>query len=364
MPFDIYDTIFMMACVREKPKVYSFLKDRYFQRTEAFQTEKVFVDFDDGEGDIMAPFVIPRVGKVPMDRVGYETRELAPSYIAPSRPLTVDLLTRRRAGESIVSTMTPEQRARAYLVEDLDFLDRTITRREEWMCAQTMLHNACHMEHVGDRIDADKTIPMDVYYYEQGGHNRGVFEPSAKWAVGTATKRGTWYSDVCRLAADLCESGRNAADLIVGADVGEMILSDPWVVSMMDNRRITLGTIDPRWQENGAVYIAQLNFSGIMLDIFVYRGTYQEMVGRKLVTRTYIPKTAALIAAPGTGILRYGAVTQVEMDKQLYTRTGSRVPKHLVDEVSNQEETILTARPLASPIMKAPWRACEDVFAA
>ena len=364
---DIYTTYFMLTLIREKGMVYSFLKDRYFPRTEEFKTEKVYMDYDDGEGNLLAPFVIPRVGKVPMERVGYETRELAPAFIAPSRPLSIDILTRRVAGESLSSTMTPEQRERAYLVGDLDFLDKTISRREEWMCAETMLNNSCRMEHVGDRVDASKTVPMDVYYYgtkDGKGDNPGVFKPSAKWEVGTEGQRGTWFNDVAKYAANLYTNGREASDLVVGSDVGDMILNDPWVVKMLDNRRIELGTINPKWKENGVVFIGTLNFSGIPLDIFVYRGTYQvrNKTGN-LVTVPYFPKSAAMIAAPNTGILRYGMVTQIEMDKKTHSRVGTRIPKHLVDEGANAKETILTSRPIAAPQVKSPWRACKDVFA-
>ena len=367
MAFDIYSTHFMLACIREKGQVYSFLKDRYFPKSEEFKTDKVFLDYDDGEGNLLAPFVIPRVGKVPMERSGYETRELAPAYIAPSRPLSIDNLTRRMAGESIVSNLTPEQRERAYLVNDLDFLDRTISRREEWMCANVLLKNACHMEHVGDRLDDSKKISMDVYYYGVGdngqGKNPGVFTPSAKWTVGTANKRGVWYTDICKHAAALCDNGREVTDLVLGADSGDLILNDPWVISMLDNRRIELGAIDPRWQGNGVVYLGKLNFSGILLDIFIYRGTYQEKsAAGQTVTKPYFPKGAALLAAPGTGILRYGVVNQIEIDKKTHNRTGKRIPKHLVNEDANLKETILTARPIASPLVKSPWRACEDVF--
>lgn len=361
MEFDIYSTHFMEAVIREKPVVYSFLMDRYFgSQPSVFKTETVFVDYDDGEGNPLAPFVVPRVGKVPMDRAGYETRELAPAYIAPSRPLSIDILKKRMAGESLVSTMTPAQRERQYLVGDMDFLDKAITRSEELMCATTLLDNACEIVHIGDK--EDKGVMFTAKFYD-GSDNPGVFVPSDKWAVGTATKRGTWYAEVCKRAAELMDNGREVTDLVVGADVGEMILSDPWVISMMDNRRITLGTIDPRWKDNGVVYIGQLNFGGIMLDIFVYRGTYQKKdEDGKMKTIPYIPSTSAILAAPNTGKLRYGAVTQVERDGNTYTRTGKRVPKHNVNVEENLKETILTARPLAAPIMKAPWRACRDVF--
>ena len=43
--FDLYSTIFMEALIREKPRVYSFLRDRYFGGTPSiFKTKKVIVD--------------------------------------------------------------------------------------------------------------------------------------------------------------------------------------------------------------------------------------------------------------------------------------------------------------------------------
>lgn len=359
--FDIYSTHFMEALIREKPKVYSFLRDRYFGGTPSiFKTEKVYVDYDDGEGNLLAPFVVPRVGKVPMERVGYETRELAPSYIAPSRPLSIDILTKRMAGESLVSTMTPAQRERSYLVGDLDFLDKAITRSEEWMCAGTLLDNACEIVHIGDK--ENKGVKFEARFYE-GSENPGVFKPANKWEVGTATKRGVWYNEVCREAAGLMDAGRTVTDLVVGPNVGEMIQNDPWVIAMMDNRRMEIGKIDPQWKENGVVYLGHLNFGGVMLDVMIYRGSYQEKTKTgKLTTKQYFPSDGALLAAPNTGKLRYGMVTQVEMDKKTYTRTGTRIPKHNVDVDANLKETILTSRPLPAPIMKSAWRACRDVF--
>ena len=364
MAINIYQPVFMEAALKEMPKVYTFIKDRYFGSTPTiFKTEKIMIDYDDGEGNLLAPFVVPRVGAVPMMRSGYNTYELTPPYIAPSRPLSIDDLKMRMAGESIVSTMTPEQRERQFLIDDLAYLDRAITRREEWMCVNTMLDNACTMHHIGDK--ENKPDDFTAQYYD-GDVNPGVFQPSSAWDVGTASKRGTWYKDVAAQAASLVDAGRNVTDLIVGSDVAEMILSDPWVHTMLDNRRIEIGEVDPRWQPNGAVRIGRLNFGGIALDIFTYRGTYQEKNAEtgELETKHYFPTTGALLAAPNTGKLRYGAVTQVEMDTKTHTRTGTRVPKHNIDYVHNQKETILTSRPIAAPIMKSPWRACRDVMTA
>lgn len=358
---DLYSTHFMEAVIREKPTVYTFIRDRYFGGAPGvFKTPKIMVDYDDGAGNLLAPFVVPRVGKVPMERAGYETRELTPAYIAPSRPLSIDVLEKRLAGESLVSTMTPAQRERQYLVDDLDFLDKAISRREEWMCVNTMLDNACTMEHIGDK--ADKHIDKTARYYD-GNDNPGVFKPSAKWAAGTAAKRGTWYEDVCAQIDSMTAAGRDVTDLVVGSNVAQIILNDPWVISMLDNRRGWLGEVDPRWQPNGVVRVAKLNFDGVELEIFSYKGTYQVMQqDGKLKTEQYFPVDGAMLCAPNTGKLRYGAVTQVEMDKKTYTRTGRRIPKHNVDVDANLKETILTSRPNAAPNMKGQWRACRNVF--
>ena len=117
---DIYSTHFMEMLLREKPQVFTFLRDRYFPEVAIFKTDKVIVDYDDGEGNELAPFVIPEVGKAPMGRSGYETMELAPANIAPSRPLSLNDIKKRRAGESLVSEDTPEMRERKLLVEDLE----------------------------------------------------------------------------------------------------------------------------------------------------------------------------------------------------------------------------------------------------
>lgn len=359
MGFDIYSTAYLEAVIKEKPQVYTFLRDRYFGERDVFKTEKVFLDYVDGEGNVLAPFVVPEVGKVPMGRSGYETFELTPAYIAPSRVLTVNDLAKRRAGEALDSAKTPEQREREYLVEDLDFLDKAITRREEWMCAETMLNNECRMEHIGDK--ADKAEAIIAKYYD--GANEGVFTPSAKWEVGTATKRGTWYTDVCKQIESMTAAGREVSDLVVGGEVAQLILNDPWVMQMLDNRRVELGKVDPRWQGNGVTRLGILNFDGVDLTIFAYRGTYQSKDSKgKLTTKLYFPSTGALLASPATGKLRYGAVNQMEKDGHFHTRTGMRVPKYNANIESNIEETILTSRPVAAPKMKGQWRACKDVL--
>ena len=362
MAYDIYSPEFMMALVREIPQNYTFIKDRYFGADPTmFKTEKVLVDYDDGAGRIMAPFVIPTVGPIPVTRDGYETNELTPPYIAISLPLTIADLTHRLAGESIVSELTPEQREKFYLMNDMNTLDLAVTRREEWMCVNTMLDNECKMTHIGN--NGAKGRDLTARYYS--GTNDGVFKPSEVWAASTDDKQpGTWYKGVCAQLSDMRKRGRNATDLIVGSQVGQMILNDPWVWKMLDNRRAELGEVDPRWQAAGVTRIGKLNFGGKDLEIFIYEGTYEErdVKSRSLTSKDYFPTTGALLAEPNSGKLAYGAVNQMEKDEKFHTRTGTRVPKSVADVHHNAKETMLTSRPIAVPKIKSPWRGCRNVF--
>ena len=140
---DIYSTYFMLAAVREIPLEQSFFKSRYFPTDDAmdvFGTSRVLADYK--EKQKRAPFVLPRIGSIPGTRDGFSTAELEPANIAVAMPLTLDQLQSRGFGESLLSTATPAERERHFLVHDLAELSARISRSEELLAVQTIL-NLC-----------------------------------------------------------------------------------------------------------------------------------------------------------------------------------------------------------------------------
>jgi hypothetical protein len=361
--FNFYQTAVLMGAIKELHPVYTFMLDRYFGGADSaavFPTEEVYIDYDDGEGDILAPFVLPMVGAVPMMREGFQTHKLTPPYISIKRPVTSGDITHRMAGEEITSTQTPESRARTLEMADLESLKKAIVRRMEWMAVQTMLDNKCTMTHVGD--NGKKGKDLTAQYYE-GTDNPGTFTATKPWAAGTAEKPGSWLDGVSEQVDSMISAGREVTDLVVGSEVAKMIATDPWIKELMDNRRIEIGEIDPRWQQAGVRRLGRLNVAGTELTVFNYTGTYQEKDNKgKKTTVNYFPTKAAVLAAPNTGKVAVGAVTQVEEDKEFHTRTGVYVPKTLVSEEANTRSNIMTSRPILYPAMKSPWRACRNVL--
>lgn len=349
---DIYQTWWMLNAVREKQPEYTFLLDRYFQTgaEDIFATKEVLVDYMDAEGHKIAPFVSERYGAVPYKRGGYRTYKLEPGHVSVSRPLTLDDLTSRQFGEAVFSARTPEERARLLLAGDLDALDRLISRREEWMAAMTMRDNAVDMSYLLDDVSKKKIPLRAAYYDEDQGDNPAELTPAVKWDNG-----GSWMDDVSAAAQDLADEGRPVSDLVVGSDVAQFILKDEKTHKLLDNRRIEIGTVDPRWQGNGVAYLGRLNFSGFDLDIFSYRGVYEDPDTGKIAR--HIDPDMAIVTAPGCGVLKYGAVTQMDHgDTMPRTYPERRVPKLNVDTAHNTRELILTSKPLTSPRYKNPWR--------
>jgi hypothetical protein len=139
---NFFDNIILATAVEEVVPAVGFFKDRYFPTGagDIFKADKVITEYRDGDRKLAA-FVAPRVGDIPMTRRGYEITSIQPAYIAPSRLLTLDELTKRGFGEAIYPGMDEQQRAARLLVDDMADMDARITRREEWMAAQTMINN-------------------------------------------------------------------------------------------------------------------------------------------------------------------------------------------------------------------------------
>lgn len=360
---DIYSTLYMLAAVEQLDPEPTFFKRRYFPtdvEMDVFGTSKVLADYKEGTHKA-APFVMPRIGALPVGRDGYSTYELEPGNISISKPLTVDQLTKRGFGESIMSTATPAERARRLLMGDLSDLSARCSRTEEWMACDTMLNNGTTMRHQTDNPEIYEDVPVKFY---EGTDNPGRFTPASTW---THTKKnadgtyvmGNWYWDIVSMAKSLTKRGRPAVDLLLGNDVGNFIMEDIWVIDMMDNRRSEYGAINPEALTEYVTSLGMFNFGGRRLNIIVNDGTFETEDGQE---KPYLDEGSVIVTAPNCGRGLYGAVTQKEMDSQWHTYAGARVPNHISTIVPPMDETVVSCRPLLVPNTVTPWVAATKVL--
>ena len=361
---DIYSTYYLLAAVRAMRPEHTFFKRRFFPTNaelDIFATAKVLADYK-GKNMKAAPFVIPRIGSVPVGRDGFSTYELEPANISLSIPLTLDQLTKRGFGESLMSSLTPADRATRLQLEDLRDLSVRITRTEEWLAIATMLDNGCIMQHQTETAGVYEDVPVKFY---DGDNNPALYTPGAKWVHSTVDEngkitRGKWYDDICNMVRMLTSAGLPATDLLMSSDVATFVMSDPWVQSALDNRRMEVGRIEPKELTEYVIEHGVMNFGGRKLSLIESCGTFEDVSGNNV---PYMPDGSVVVTAPGCGKGLYGAVTHMEEDKQFHTRAGTRVPRHLCDVRTSTRETELTARPLLVPCHANPWAAAKDVFA-
>ncbi len=359
---NIYDTLYMLAAVEQLDPEPTFFKSRYFPTNlemDVFGTSKVLADYRENTKGA-APFVMPRIGALPVGRTGYSTAELEPGNISISIPTTIDQLTKRGFGESILSQVTADERARRLLMGDLHNLSTRISRTEEWLACDTMLNNGTVMRHQSDDPEVYEDVPVKFY---DDKNNPGRFTPAAEWEHSTVAngipKPGNWYYDIVAMVKNLTKRGRPAKDLLVANDVGTFLMEDPWILYMMDNRRAQFGAINPEALTPYVTELGRFNFAGRWLDILVNDGVFTD---HKKNEKPFLADGGAIVTAPNCGRGLYGAVTQKEMDNQWHTYAGMRVPNHLSTVVPPADETILSCRPLFVPQTMTPWISAVKVF--
>ncbi len=346
---NLFDTYVLLALVEEVAPVTTFFRDRYFPTGEEdiFMADKVLTEYMKGDCK-MAAFVSERAGAIPVEREGYEIREYQPANISLSRHLTVDDLKKRCFGEALYHNLSQAQRATKLQLKDLTDLDKRITRREEWMCVQTMINNYCEMQ---EYIDA-KTKGEKRYVHFYDNVTEHLYTVSNVWN----SVAGKFIADVTNACLALSSRSLPAEDLVVGADVAQWLLTDETMSSLLDkNSGIITGLIDQKLLPKypGVTYMGRLNFGGFWLNIFAPNHTYKDDNGK---TQKYFPATSAMVTAPNCGHLMYGQVTQIDYGNDDFTsHAGSRIPRAVVDQAHNKRAIELASRPLAAPVNYSPY---------
>ena len=346
---DFFSTYNLIAAVRQIVPKASFFRDRYFPTAagDLFKADKVLVEYQDGDQK-MAPFVAPRVGDIPIDRYGYEVSEYAPPKIAPSRELTVDDLEKRGFGEAILSDSTEAQRAARLIVEDMEFLDKRIARREEWMCSQVIINNGCTVQEYLDAKTVGAARDIRFYTGQTSDHTYTVATP---WNANG----GDFFGDVKAMCRMLSKRGLRAADLLLGTDTADAVLNLGKVAERLDkNSGIITGQIEEQLSPyDGVTFMGVLNFGGFKLSLISIDEIYKNDNGTEA---SFFPATSAAVTAPGAGHLMYGKVIQIDHGStEFSTHVAARVPKLLVNEEADLRKIRLTARPLAAPHNRSPW---------
>lgn len=208
---DLFSTFALNRVIEELPSNPAFLLNMFFPMVESSTEETIMFDHVAGRRRI-APFVAHNVeGKV-VDEIGFETFSFKPAYIKDKRTFDPEKQFKRRAGEKIGGSLTPEQRLAAsvswHLSDQLDIW----TRRLEAMAAEALFSGKLTI--VGEKY------PLKVVDFLRDGRCRVVLTGGDKWSVAGVDP----IDDMEEWAQTVYDvSKRKATDFVFTSDVWKVV---------------------------------------------------------------------------------------------------------------------------------------------
>ncbi|KRR21703.1 major capsid protein [Bradyrhizobium retamae] len=134
---DLFSTTALNRVVEELPLNPAFFLNTFFTTVETSTTEDV--KFDQVKGRrLISPLVSPIVAGKVIREAGYKTSSLSPAYVKDKRVFDPNKQFKRRAGEKIGGSLTPDQRLAASIAFALNEQLEMWTRRLEVMSAEVL----------------------------------------------------------------------------------------------------------------------------------------------------------------------------------------------------------------------------------
>ena len=343
MAFDINDTRTLLGVVERAFTPNPVLVNTFFPNAVTFPTTVVDVDYKKG-GRQLAPFVVPGSKGVNMGRDGFTTKSYKPPMMRPRRNLSADDLAKRMAGESVVSTRTPAERAQEYRARDMvDLMDMCV-RREEYMAAQLLINGTYDVEGYADD-GVKKLIDTISFNFTQ----KTTMSGSDVWTNVNADAYGQIETASMAIRKNagvvptvMFMSNATAKNLLANKSVYDKLL-----VPSRDN--LALMSIKPVVESPEVVRFGRLE--AMNLDMFTYDGIYVSDAG---VATAFLLDGYVIIGVPGKGRRLYGAVTQMEKG-EFNTYEGRYVPKVTFDEEADTSAVIMSSRCIVVPENIDDW---------
>lgn len=344
----IRETYKLVKTVKKMYPVVQFLKDRYFPDGPVYYSEKALIEFKK-KGRKIAPFVIPLVNGIVMEKDGYRTDIVDAPYIAPKRVITAKELEQKAFGESPESGRSPEQRENELESEFIDDNRISILRRHEKMCADILLTGQVIMKHYATAEDAVKGENYDFKYlrfYEGEFKNKYKFTKKFK-DMTTAEKIQEFY----KMATVLRKRGVRATDIVMTSDVSMLLMSDKDFLEFYNKAKVNIGEINPTELPDGVVSNGSININGVVMTLFTYDEIYEDLDGEE---KAILPAGTIAFLQPNMGTTVYAQVT-------FYTKDGFKsyaekiVPRLVGDEKSNMAEVQAFSRPVMYPNDMDGW---------
>ncbi|MCV6589448.1 MAG: major capsid protein [Marinobacterium sp.] len=328
MSMDTYGTAELMGVVEKKSKFQPLYLALFYPSVYTSESEEIKLDQLDDEVDI-AVTVSPVVGGKVLADKGYSTRSFKAAYVKPKHEVSVDKLTKRRAGERLTGELTMAQRRNAVVAENILKEEKAILQYEEKQAVDAIIFGGYTVSGEG----------YDTQHVEFGQHpeNRVVLGPGERWAE---QDKNTY--DPTHDIEEWCQASDGMVNLaVMDAEAWKLFSAFKKVQDKLDTRRGSSSTLETAAKDLGEV----VSFKGWFgdLQIVVTRHFYHEDGQQK---RYQPPFTIVFGNTLAQGVRAYGAIKDIHAVREGMSVTD-RYPRNWVtNDDPAREYTMMQSAPL------------------
>lgn len=259
---NLFDTMTMLKAVEIMKPVPRFLADMFCADAGVSDDDRLFYDYRKGDQTGLAPFVAPGMGGVTIGREGFEMRQVAFSRLAPQRIITMRDISVRQFGENVVGGMTPAERSKRKVAEDLKTLMTVNQNRRNWMVREVLTKGKLEITRYTQEGREKEASMIADFGFEN------VYTPATLWNQAGAR----FEYDIEKFTETILEEGGDVNLIVMGPGVFDLMLENEFYRNSLDLKNANLGELQTRYSGQG-IYFRGLTRNGTMLvtDVAKFR---------------------------------------------------------------------------------------------
>jgi len=272
------------------------LVNKFFPGVQTETAEEIHFDV---EADVMglAPFVSPVVEGKAMTELGFTTKTFKPAYIKPKNVFDANRGMKRVIGEALTGSMSPQDRMRVLVANQLTVHRKQIQNRLEWMASSVLRTGAVTV--VGD------LYPSTAVSYSRDAACTVTLTGGNRWG-----QTGVKVLDSLQDWADtvMLKSGSVPLDVVMEIGAWKQFRVDADVVTRLNNQR-ALG--DRPTMGQSAINQQGLTLVGSIdgFNIWLYQGLYKDDNG---AVQRHLPSGTVIMVGDLMGYQAFGAIQDEE----------------------------------------------------
>jgi Phage major capsid protein E len=329
---DLFSTNVLLGVVQSLFAPAQFLLNKFFPLVQSETSEQIHFDLISRTRRV-APFVSPLVSGQIVASQGFTTSTFTPAYVKDKRVWDGTRALKRSPGEQIGGSLTPMDRMRAILVNELQDQVQMIQRRLELMASEAV--------RTGKVTVTGEKYPTVVVDFLRAAGNTVTLTGGALWSASTAipmlSNLHTWAVSVLKA------SGAYPLDVVMDIDAFTLFANSDEVKARLGLQRV-LQTM-PTMEEG-----AELKQGGVLMgtidgfNVWVYADWYIDSSG---VEQPILPSGTVIMGGPAIeGVQAFGAIRDEEAGYQAVPY----YPKSWIEKDPAVRFMLMQSAPLVVPV--------------